>query len=235
VPLDHPASLPNPLGRLVYRRVLERSLVRATRVIVPSPATKERLVQLGADPERIDVVPLGVGPGFRPSTAVEREEARRRFAGGRRYVVASTGARAHKNLAGLARAAALLPEDVLVVATGRLEAPRVRFVGELGGADLALLYGGAEAMVLPAFVEGFGLPAVEALACGVPVVCGPRTGALPFLGAGAVVADVGDPADLASAVRTVLDGRRPAAGVSELTAGAMAAATVAVYDRAVSR
>jgi glycosyltransferase involved in cell wall biosynthesis len=232
IPLDHPASMPDPLARAVYRRVLRSSLARAARVIVPSPATAERLAALAVDGDRVDVVPLGVGPEFRPSSPVERDAARRRFAAGRRYVVASTGPKAHKNRAGLDRAAALLPPDVVVASTG----------GALDDADLPAFYGGADAMVLPAFVEGYGLPAVEALACGVPVVCGARTGALAFIGPGVLEVDVADPHELAAGIRTLLEddplrSQLATAGrtaVSPLTVDAMAAATIAVYERATS-
>ena len=101
----------------------------------------------------------------------------------------------------------------------------------------AFLAGGAEVMVLPALVEGFGLPALEALACGVPVVCGRYTGALDVLAAGAVVVDVTRPPELAAGIDALLDDdehrrRLAAAGRREaeaLTAERMASATLAVY------
>lgn len=241
VPLDHPASMPSPLRRQAYRRVVEASLRRADAVIAPSPATAERLLAHGLDEGRLAVIPLTAGPGFGPSTEVEREEARRRFAGGRRYVVASTGRRGHKNLAGMAAAAAQLPGEITVLATGAPppSTSSIVFTGRLSEDDLCALYGGAEAMVLPAFVEGFGLPALEALACGVPVVCGPGTGALAYLRAGALEVDVGRPDELAEAIRALLDddglrsrlaeaGRAAAAG---LTVEKMAQSTLAVYAR----
>lgn len=240
VPLDHPASMPSSVRRNVYRRVLATSLRRATRVIVPSPATAGRLAALGADPSKVDVIPLGVGPAFRPSSPAERDDARRRFAGGRRYVVASTGARAHKNLAGMQQAAAILSSaGIVAAATGGSQVDGIRSVGWLDDEDLRHFYGGAEAMVLPALIEGFGLPAVEALACGVPVVCGPGTGALPYIRPGALEVDVTRPGELAAGIldvveddsrraRLVIDGARAA---SSLTAAGMAAATLAVYER----
>src|SRR5205085_7997731 len=151
----------------------ETALARAARIIVPSPATHDRLVRHGVDRERLAVVPLGVGAEFRPLTKDEREQARRRFAGGRRYVVGSTGTRPHKNLDGfraaMDRLAADSDADVVV--------PGVS-TGPLADDAMPLLYGGAEVVVLPAFTEGFGLPALEAMACGRPVVCGSQVGAL---------------------------------------------------------
>jgi glycosyltransferase involved in cell wall biosynthesis len=233
VPLDYPGSVPNPVRRFAYRRLLTSSLRRATRVIVPSRLTRERLVAHGAARERVTVVPLGVGPRFHPLDDGEREQARRDFGGGRRYVVASSGRRAHKNLAGLQRAVALLRGDVGVVLVGE----GVSSHGRLTDGELARLYGGADAMVLPALFEGFGLPALEALACGVPVVCGPRTGALEVLRPGAVEVDVSRPGDLAAGIQALVDddslrmrlGDAGRAVAVTLTCEAMGRATLGVY------
>lgn len=240
IPLDVPGSLPGPLRRLEYRRLLASALRRARRVIVPSPLTADRLDAHGVDGRRIVVVPLAAGPGFRPLTAQERGDARIAFADGRRYVVASTGPRPHKNLPGLTQVAQDLGPDVVVAVTGRAPStmpPGLRFVGRLDEAALARFYGGAEVMVLPAEFEGFGLPALEALACGVPVVCGPATGAAAYLASGMVEVEVRRPREMVAAVRDLLDdsglrARLGAAGqraAAPLTVEAMARATLGVY------
>jgi glycosyltransferase involved in cell wall biosynthesis len=241
VPLDFPGSMRTPLSGRAYRRVLAASLRRASKIMAPSPATAERLVAHGVDPSRVAVVPMGVGPTFRRLDDDGRGQARRRFGGGRRYVVASSGPRPHKNLAGLARAVEVLGGGVAVVVTGspprHAVPPGISFLGRVADADLPRLYGGAEAMVLPAFVEGFGLPALEALACCVPVVCGAGTGAAAYLGDGMLLVDVGRTDELAAGIRALLDddalrARLGAAGRSQaaaLTVEAMARATVAVY------
>lgn len=233
VPLDHPASMPGRSRRAAYRRIVDAAVVRASRIIVPSPATRDRLIRHGVAAERLAVVPLGVGPEFRALTDEEREGARRRFAGGRKYVVASTGRRAHKNLDGWTGAAALLPADVASVVPGVT-------AGRLPDDAMPLLYGGAEVVVLPAFVEGFGLPALEAMACGVPVVCGSGVGALAYLRAGAVEVDPSRPQVIAAAVQGLIEdgaartrlGEAGRAAAGALTIAAMAKATVAVYREA---
>ena len=240
IPLDVPASMPSRLRRLRYRSLLDAALRQARRVIVPSPATRDRLEGYGVEAGRIVVVPLGAGQEFQPLTDEERERARDGFAAGGRYVVASTGTRAHKNLAGLVQVAGLLDGDVRVVVTGtppRPAPPGLVYMGHLDEAALARCYGGAEAMVLPALVEGFGLPALEALRCGVPVVCGTDVGAAAYLSPGMVQVDVRRPEELAAAVRAVLDDDRlrddlGAAGrqaAAPLTVEALARATLAVY------
>jgi glycosyltransferase involved in cell wall biosynthesis len=227
IPLEHPASMPSPARRAVYRRILDSSLRRAVRVIVPSEATAASLRARGVDPALLAVVPLCADPVFRPSSEEERMAARKRFAEGRPYVAAVTGAKAHKNPDGLAAAAALLCGRIDVVAIG----------GSLTDAELRGFYGGAEILVLPSHVEGFGLPALEALACGVPVVCGAGVGALPYLRDGIMEVDVRSPEEIAGAVARVVEDKAlrtrlaegGTAAASRLSRERMARETVAVY------
>ena len=246
IPLDVPGSIRNRGRLLLYRRAVAAALARACRLIVPSPATAARLEAEGVDRSRIAVVPLGAGPTFRPLEPDEKERARKALAGGRPYVVGSSGSRPHKNLAALVDAAGRLAPEVVVVATGPAPSPappHLAFAGRLDEGALAALYGGAEAMVLPALVEGFGLPALEALACGVPVVCGDGTGAAAFLAEGMLQVDVRRPAALAEAVRALVDddelrsrlGRAGRKAAAPFTVEAMARATLTVYLDVLSR
>lgn len=242
IPREFPDSTPNPLRRFGFNRIVERSLRNSARVIVPSPATREALAGIGADLGKIRVIPVGVSRRFTPLSQPERDEARRQYAGGGRYVSASTREKAHKNIDGLAEAAAILQKEVDVPIlcsgwTNRGLPPPLRYVGRLPDDDLRAFYGGAEALVLPSLVEGFGLPALEALACGVPVVCGPRTGALPYIRPGVVEVDVTRPAEIAMGLRRMLtddDLRKKLsedglAAVGKLTIEETARSTVDVY------
>jgi glycosyltransferase involved in cell wall biosynthesis len=246
VAFEHPESIADRVRRLAYRRLIATSLRRAARIIVPSELTASTLVTHGADRHKLAVVPYGIGAGFAPSSEAERVVARARFAASRPYVAAAVTPRAHKNARGLARAAAkvIAKAPVAVLSTGTAPAlGPLRFVGDLTDDDLRSFYAGAEVVVVPSHFEGFGLVVAEALACGVPAVCGPDVGALPYLRDGVVVADVSDPRALATEIGRLLGDdhlRRDLAeagarAVRALTPEAMARGTLAVYEDALSR
>lgn len=231
VPLEHPASMPSAVRRHAFAALLRASLRRAARTIVPSEATAAALARHGADQRSIAVIPLAVSPVFRPLDEAERADAQRRLARGERYVAAATGTRPHKNAAAVAPVARLLARSC-----GARLVP-VRMDGSLADEDLRRVFGGADAFLLPSHVEGFGLPAAEALACATPVVCGPGVGALPYIGAGVLEADVSRPVEVAHALERILAEpslrRRLVEGglaaAARLSRGAMAQRTLGVY------
>lgn len=177
------------LHRLAYHCVLGSVVRRAQAVIAVSENTSRDLQRLFHVPaSRISVLHEGVGEEFAP---IEGEEAREDF-------FLYTGVwRTHKNVLGLLRAFRLLVDDPSftgrLVITGKkdpfypevealvrergLEA-RVEFTGLVSEAELVSLYQRARAYVMPSFYEGFGLPVLEAMACGTPVACS-NTSSLP--------------------------------------------------------
>ena len=244
IPLAHPRSMPNPLRRLAYGRTVDAALARASRVIAPSEATAGALERRGVDPTKLRVIPLGIHPIFRPMSEAEQRRARARFGAGRPYIAASVTARSHKNAQALAAAAAILRRrcDAWVVSTGApgRGAEPLRFAGSLSDEELRHFYCGAAGLVVPSLLEGFGLPAAEALACGVPVVCGRGLGALDHIRPGVLEVDVSDPAEIAAGMQRMLEddayrlrlGRAGRAAAARLTVDAMASATAAVYREA---
>ena len=175
------------------RALLPRLAQTAARVITVSEFSKRELVDaLDAPPDRIAVVPNGVDERF----AVADPEAARAALGLDKPYVLAVGTRiARKNLAGLAAAAKAAADqgaELVAAGSGRAymqEEGRTPFLHALGYVPddlLPGLYAGAEALVMPSLYEGFGLPVLEAMAAGTPVVAADRA-ALPEVAGGAAL------------------------------------------------
>ena len=243
-----------------YRSATRTSLRRATRVIVPSKATRDEMIRvLDADATRIDVAYHGVDQElFHIPTDEERDRVCNRLglAGGE-YVAFLGTLEPRKNVPALIRAwvqavqhldeppalvlaggtgwdlevdaaVAAVPEELTVVRPGYL-----RF------ADLPGFLGGAVVVAYPSFGEGFGLPVLEAMACGAPVLTTPRL-SLPEVGgdavaytqpdAGSIARDLG--ALLADPQRRAMLGAAGHARSLEFTWAASAEAHLASYELA---
>jgi glycosyltransferase involved in cell wall biosynthesis len=188
---------------------------RAAAVITDSEYSKSDLISLlRLSADRIHVIPLGVGDEFRPDLppdAVTGSTAR--YGISKPYLLAVGNFLPHKNLSRLVEAYGMLPERIrshisLVLAgtpakhgaarpTDRaaLTRPGVLLPGFISPQDLPALYAGATALVCPSLTEGFGLPVLEAMACGAPVVCA-RAGSLPEVAGDAAL--YVDPLDIGS-------------------------------------
>jgi glycosyltransferase involved in cell wall biosynthesis len=183
-----------------HRALVPRIARGARRVLTVSEFSKGELVErLGIAPEAIRVAPPGVDPAFSPHADPAPARGRHGIEGPYVLTVATRGPR--KNLGALDVAAErLADEGVDLVAAGstraymgREERPaRARALGYVAEEHLPGLYAGALAFVLPSLYEGFGLPCVEAMACGTPVVAADAA-ALPEACAGAAL--LADPAD----------------------------------------
>lgn len=224
-----------------HRRYAEVA-ARADAVLTPSEATARDVEALLRVPRaRIHVTPLGVEPGFRPQPAEAVAPTLRRLGVTAPYVLFVGLAQPRKNLEAVAgvfgRLAARRDDLQLVLAgpdgypEGRLAAlvketgavPRVRHLGYVAFDDLPALYAGAGALLFPSHDEGFGLPVLEAMAAGCPVVTS-TAGALPeVLGLGGHALPPGDLDGLEDAVARMLED--PAARAAEVARGLARAAT----------
>jgi glycosyltransferase involved in cell wall biosynthesis len=210
------------------------ALARATRLIVPTRAVAADAAEiLGFDAERIHVIAEAPATAFTPRPAAEVAAARERYEVPRDYLLwvgHLVHPEPHRRVPALVDAPRELPL-VLVGATGQWarELPGVILTGEVDDDELAALYTGARALVLPSEDEGFGLPAVEALACGTPVVACDGPSLREVLDGRATFVEAGDVAGMVAAAHTVT---RPAPDPPAWTWDDAAAATWDVYELA---
>jgi glycosyltransferase involved in cell wall biosynthesis len=212
------------------------ALARATRLIVPTHAVAADAAEhLRIEAHRIDVIAEAPARAFTPRSAAEVAAARAHHEIPEDYLLWVGHLRhpdPHRRVNALVEAPRELPL-VLVGAAGRWahELPGVILTGEVADDELAALYTGAHALVLPSEEEGFGLPAVEALACGTPVVAADGPALREVLGSRAAFVEAGNVDGLVAAAHTA---QRPAPAPPAWTWRQAAAATWDVYEKALS-
>ncbi len=218
-------------ARLLFRWTTALALRTVCRAIAVSEATRQDLLRHFRLPaERVTVIPEAADPAFRPRPPAEVEAVRCKHGLPERYLLYLGSNKPHKNLTRLVEAWAHVAQrttrltfDVsrftLIIAgvwDPRYPQPKrraeelglgdtVRFLGPVAEADLPALYSGAMAFVFPSLYEGFGLPVLEAMACGVPVACS-ETSSLPEVGGDAVLTfDPTDVEAMGEALRRILE------------------------------
>ena len=226
IPLLLPAYRGGPLVRL-YTRLVSASARRATVVLTDSLASKCDIeAHLGLPAERVRCVYLAQGEQFSPEPAPDDAVIRAKYGLAERYVLYLAGHDVRKNVAGLVEAFATVAQadcDVALAIGGRLpDRPdplffdprplivaldledRVRLIGWVEEADKPALYRGAACAVFASQYEGFGLPVLEALACGAPLVTSSTTSLPELAGDAAFASDPGDVPGLAGAILACL-------------------------------
>ena len=213
-----------PWYNRLYNRLSIPAFCRsATALITHTQIGKEDCEMMGADPKRIFVVPHGVDRYLRPASDAAKTALRTKLGLTRPYILFLGGITPLKNIGNLLRAFALVAKshDVDLVLAGfkrwsfeKEMAPiqelgledRVKYVGYVADEDLAALYSAAECLALPSWYEGFGIPIVEAMACGCPVVTSSGRHAAPEVAGGAaLLVDPADPEAIAAGLSRVLD------------------------------
>ncbi|HZU04922.1 MAG TPA: glycosyltransferase family 1 protein [Chloroflexota bacterium] len=255
-----------PTNRLFLTALMPRFVAAATAIIADSEATRRDLLRYyPAAALKVHVVHLGVEATFQPVAPEAARAVASRYGLPERYVLFVGVLEPRKNIQTLLRAYRSLLQQRDGGTAGSLPlvivGPRgwwyrdlyravrelglaalVRFLGPVPDADLPALYSGATAFVYPSLYEGFGLPPLEALACGTPVVCSDRAALPEVVGDAALLVDPQDAGAIARALARVLDDDhlrqalrvRGLARAARFTWERTAQATVRVYEQALA-
>ncbi len=210
-------------SRRYYNGQIQAAVRRADAILADSAATRHDLVALLGVPEaRITVVHLAADEDYRPQPPEAVRDVLEKHRLPSEYLLFVGTLEPRKNVHGLLRALAALPDGPPLVLAGRrgwlfdqaqslisdlkLE-DRVHLLEEFPAGDLPALYTGASVFVLPSHYEGFGLPVLEAMACGTPVVIADRASLPEIAGEAALRVDPDDPASIAGAIERALHDR----------------------------
>lgn len=225
---------------VAYKLNLRMALSAATQIVADSEATRDELAErCRVRRERVTVISPGVGEEFSPC----RNSVDAEFEAAAPFALYVGGYAPRKNFHTLLLAFEHLSDagtlgQLTLVATGseeKLDAESrllytrlnmrgiVRFVGNVPNESLPALYRQAAVFVFPSLAEGFGFPPLEAMACGVPVVCGRVDSLAEVVGEAGHFVDVRNPGEIAAAMRKILDNPSYAARLRE--AGLAQAAT----------
>ena len=217
----------NRWTRTYSRFFVPRAVGAAARVITISDFTRREVTELlGVPEERIRVIPLAAGDAFGTAGAAADGD----------YVLAVGTLEPRKNLARLAEGARRAGLELRVVGArgwGGVQADGagVRWLGHVPDAELAALYRGALCVAYPSLYEGFGLPVLEAMACGAPVVTSRGSATEEVADGAAVLVDPADPASIAAGLEEAIGRREELARLGRERAAGYSWDRVAEADR----
>ncbi|HEX9028931.1 MAG TPA: glycosyltransferase family 1 protein, partial [Anaerolineales bacterium] len=217
IPVLFPGMV-SPRAARLFRLTTALALRAADRVIAISESARQDYIRaFHLPPEKILAIPLATGSSFYPRAEEEIAVMRQRYDLLNPYALYVGINKPHKNLERLVEAWAQLPKDFPTLVISGVWDPKypeakaaverlglekqVRLMGPVEEASLPALYSGADLFVFPSLYEGFGLPVLEALACGAPVACA-RTSSLPEVAGEAAL--YFDPLDVGEIARAVL-------------------------------
>ena len=218
IPLDNPEWFSSRFSSW-YRWLMPRLVHHVAHIIAVSEFTRCRILErFGVRPGKVTVIPNGIDERFSPRSSDEIAQAREELGiPDGRYLLFLGSLEPRKNIGRLLdawqRVLGELSDDTWLVvagARGRSEVfsdaqfrqmpPRVHLTGYVSDERLPALYSGALAVVYPSLYEGFGLPPLEAMACGAPVITSNTTSIPEVTGEAAILVDPTDPEQIGSAI-----------------------------------
>ncbi len=242
-----------------YYGQIHRAVRRADHILTDSHWTRQDVITaLGVSPERVTTVHLAANPVYRPIT--DHQEVRRTVSGyglPSDFIIFVGTLEPRKNVSTLLKAfhrlreqgyklhlaivgrKGWLYEDIFSTLTQLKLADYVHFLENTPNEDLARLYNAAQCLALPSYYEGFGLPPLEAMACGTPVVVSNRASLPEVVGDAGLLIDPDRPEELSAALVRVLDDgelratlhRRGLKRASEFSWARAAHETLSVYEQ----
>ena len=222
IPLIYP-ELFTAAQRLVFRAAHRLALATARAVIAVSDTTRADLFRFfGVDPAKVVVIPEAADKRFQPQPPERIAALRQQYGLPEEYVLFFASNKPHKNLARLLEAWAqvarrVAPVRLVIAGHWDMRFPQAQehavtlglatstlFLGPIPEADLPALYSGAEWFVFPSLYEGFGLPVLEAMACGAQVMCSDLPVLREAAGNAAHYFDPTQPASMAQVIKRAL-------------------------------
>lgn len=215
VPILYPETS-HPKIVAVHKRRLEWVKKEVDRVIAVSEATKRDIVKyLGISPDKISVIYEAVNPIVKRVGDRQIGETRRKYKLPKEYLLA-VGADQRKNIEKIAKAINLIPDAPKLVVVGRkwkkftlseVEEQNIIWLGYVEDGDLCALYSGAQALIYVSLYEGFGLPILNAFACGISVVTSNISSMPEVAGEAAVLVNPEEVDDIAQGIKDALKNR----------------------------
>ena len=215
-----PLTFPENYGffkRLYYKKVLSRCIKRAEKIFTVSRSTAMDIEKFFGEREKVVIVPGGVSDEFFPVKGERDEEMLKELSASKPYIIFVGNERPHKNFLNAARAFEILKdrfpslkfvaagvseENALKITGKKIE--RILCKGDLSDEKISALLRNAELAVMPSFYEGFGLPVLEAMACGCPVITS-NTSSLPeVVGSAGIMVNPSNPSEIAEAIVALL-------------------------------
>ncbi|HLF87644.1 MAG TPA: glycosyltransferase family 1 protein [Anaerolineales bacterium] len=211
-------------ARILFQWTTRLALRSADQVVTISEASRQDLLAAyRLNPARVTAIPLAPDPVMCPQSEEEKRRVREKFGLPERFVLYLGINKPHKNLVRLVEAWKMVATDALLVIAGAWDArypqvkervaalglgARVRFLGPVSNVDQPALYAAATVFVFPSMYEGFGLPVVEAMACGTAVTCANTSSLQEATGEAAMLFNPTRTEEITASLMRILDDAR---------------------------